>query len=87
MTGVADFNVKASLAPANLQIESRRKVIFIRDAESVENVRIQNLFDCVHQLGDLRLPSKDQFRNSLSLLQMQRDAEVSELGTTLFFLC
>ena len=59
---------------------SVKEVVFIRHAESVENVKFQSFIEGLQAMRRLRLPSATSFTSGLSLLRTELDSDLSELG-------
>ena len=57
-----------------------KRIIFIRHAQSEENVNVQSLFDCIKRVRSCRLPLWSDIKRVLKLLRFENDADVSTLG-------
>eukprot|EP01041_Mallomonas_annulata_P007985 gene7985-16340_t len=57
-------------------------VIFIRHAQSTENVKIQNCVDGLKKIQSYQLPTLREISSAVSLLRYELDAPISELGKT-----
>lgn len=57
-----------------------KRVVFLRHAQSEENVKYEHLNHALMRLRRLRLPSRTQIYDSISLLQINLDARLSDLG-------
>lgn len=58
----------------------KTRVIFIRHAQSQENVKYYSFLEAIHRIRSFRLPSLSQLSQSLQLLQCNLDSSLSELG-------
>lgn len=59
---------------------NHKRVIFIRHAQSDENVAMQSFFDSMNGMRQARMPSIKDIRKSLGLLSCNPNARLSTLG-------
>lgn len=57
-----------------------KQIVFIRHAQSEENVKFAQFVDGIQELRRLRWPSSASFWSGLSLLRTDLDSELSQLG-------
>ena len=58
-----------------------KQVVFIRHAQSEENVKFASFVEGIQQLRRLRLPSSASFYSGVALLRTELDSDLSALGT------
>lgn len=64
--------------------ESKKKTVYlVRHAESVENIRVRAAREVFGRIRMFRLPNSDQVKKTLSLLQMDNDADLSPNGNAM----
>jgi len=57
-----------------------KRIVFIRHAQSQENVKFASLCHCITELKNFRLPNVSQMYNACQLLLLQQNSTISPLG-------
>ena len=77
---MSDYSDNANSATASAACGSQKSIVFIRHAQSEENVKAIQFFDGLSRLRNFQAPSMQQISGTLSLASLNVNAPLSQLG-------